>query len=329
MNKNSVPNKLELHYYFNDDTHTMDAVVRNKCEHELLQIVGEISKDLGIHIKIETEAFDEGGLKEFYSFVGSTKGQAILGVSNIVISILAMVLSRIPLKKSKLDKTEQKLSIKEKKLNIKAQELNIALLEAELVSKGINNPNISKDKIESLISENIKIKKHKSNYYKNLKNYSKVDSISTVSIDSEKKYIGEPLVTSRKDFSSFILESDNLDSINDDSAVIEIISPVLKKGKFKWRGIYNKTSNSIEFAMKDKDFKNDVISNKTSIINGTFIDCVLEIGQKINELGEVFNSSYTVLTVLKQHTDGVSTETIQGKKYRQKKEADDSQYKMF
>lgn len=29
-------NTIELHYWFNDDSHTMNAVVLNKCEYEFL-----------------------------------------------------------------------------------------------------------------------------------------------------------------------------------------------------------------------------------------------------------------------------------------------------
>jgi len=31
-----VASKLELHYYFSDESHSMNAIARNKCEHELL-----------------------------------------------------------------------------------------------------------------------------------------------------------------------------------------------------------------------------------------------------------------------------------------------------
>ena len=71
--ENIPPNHLELHYFFDDEdkTHTMDAHTRNKCEYELLQIVGTVSKELNIQIKVETEAHDEGGLIDFYNFIGT------------------------------------------------------------------------------------------------------------------------------------------------------------------------------------------------------------------------------------------------------------------
>lgn len=228
----------------------------------------------------------------------------------------------MPGRKSKLDKVEQLLSIEEKNLNI-------ALLKRELETKKIQAPNINIEKIEYLVTNNIKIIKHKSNFYKALIQYPKVKSLSTVELDENKKPIGEPRMVERKDFSSFILESDDMDSITDENAVIEIISPVLKVGKYKWRGLYNQIDYPIEFSMNDKKFKEDVIKEAIPFKTGSFIDCVLEISRKIDDLGNVYNSSYKVLTVLKHHEDGISSETPQGKKYRQKKEADKRQYNLF
>lgn len=170
-----IYNKLELHYFFSeeDKTHTMDAVIRNKCEHELLQIVSTVSKELGFQLKIETEAYEEGGLVEFYNFIGSAEGQAIMALSNFAITVIGIIVARIPLRKSKLDIKEQKLSIKEKKLNIEAQKLNLKLLKIELEKKNVELPNINIEKINFIINNNIKVIKHTSNFYKTLYNYQK------------------------------------------------------------------------------------------------------------------------------------------------------------
>lgn len=331
MTEDTLTNRLELHYYFSDEdkSHSMDAVVRNKCEHELLQIVSAISKELNVQIKTETEAYDEGGLKEFYTFIGTAEGQVIMGIANLAVATLGVLISRIPLRKSKLDKQEQQLSIEEKKLNIEAQKINIELLKKELEAKNIQTTNINIEKIEFLITNNVKILKHKSNFYKTLYNYPKVKRLSTVKLDENKKQIEEPKFIERNDFEKFILESDNLEPLTDDTATIEIISPVLKKGKYKWRGVYNKISQAIEFSMTDKEFKDDIIEDGISFKSGTFIDCILEISRKIDDLGNIFNSNYSVKTVLRQHEDGISIETQQGKKIRKKKEADASQTKLF
>lgn len=251
-----MQNKLELHYFFSDEdkTHSMDAVTRNKCEHELLQIIGTISKELNVHIKVDTEAFDKGGLIEFYTFIGSVEGQTIIALSNLAITILGVILSRIPSSKSRLDKEEQLLSIEEKRLNIE-------LLKKQLEEKGIKETEIRIEKIDFIINNNIKIIKHKSNYYKNLYNYPKVKKISTTMLDENKNQVDKPVIVERKDFHKFFLESDELKPIKDESASIELISPVLKKGTYKWKGIYDKIISPIDFSMKDADFKEKIINS--------------------------------------------------------------------
>lgn len=317
MFENSLINKLELHYYFdeNDETHSMDAFVRNRCEYELLQIHNELQKELELNIKVESEAFEEGGLIELWTFLSDNAIQLTL-----IITAVAQVLSRIPLGKSRLERTNLNLSIEERKLNIE-------LLKKNLKEKEI--PSVNIETINLIIDYNPKIIKHISNFYKQLYNYPKVKKISTKKLTEKKQETEKPLFVYRKDFDKFILDGDELEPVIDDSATIEIISPVLKKGKYKWKGLYNKAQGAIDFFMKDKVFKETVVAEGVAFKNGTFIDCILEISRKINELGEIYNSSYSVMTVLKKHDENVSVETPQGRKYRQEKDAEKSQLKLF
>lgn len=312
-------NKFELHYFFSEDdiSHSIDANTRHKCEHELLQIIYEITKSFDSKVKVETEAYKEGGVKEIWSFLSSDNGQL-----TIIISLLTLILSRIPLSKTKLEKKDLKLSIKERKLNIK-------LLEEELKAKKIPESKIDIDKIEVLVNNNYKVIKHKSNFYKQLFRYPKVKKISTAILNSKNEIVEEAKIVERKDFENFILDSDDLDSITDENATIEIISPVLKKGSYKWRGVYNEIGIVIEFTMKDKLFKNSIIDSGVTFKSGTFIDCVLKIERKIDDLGNIFNSNYSVLTVIKQHNDGVSIETPQGKAYKKRKIEQKQQLLLF
>lgn len=319
MTNNPLNNRFELHYYFSDEdkTHSMDAFTRNKCEHELLQIVSEITRELDANVKVETEAYEEGGLTEIWTFLGSDNGQL-----TIILSLLTLALSRIPLRKTKLEKEDLKLSIEERRLNIE-------LMKKELESKGIPENKIDIEKLVLIITNNYKIIKHKSNFYKQLYKYPKVKKLSTTKLNDKKEKIDEPSFVERKDFDKFILESDSLETIPDENATIEIISPVLKKGKYKWRGIYDKIGSVIEFSMKDKEFKENVIEDGIPFKNGTFIDCVLEIERKIDDLGNIFNSNFSVVTVLRQHDEVTSFETPQGKRYKKQKEAERNQLRLF
>lgn len=318
MKKDSVINKLELHYFFeeNDNSHTMDAFVRNKCEYELLQIYSELQREFELDVKVETEAFEEGGLTEFWTLLSENSIQLTL-----LLTSLSLIISRLPQRKSKLEKQDLELSIQERILNIKAFKQNIKETES------LNTINI--ENLNLVLDYNPKIIKHISNYYKLLHSYPKVKKISATKLNWKKEKIEEPVFVQRTDFDKFILESDELESIIDENASIEIISPVLKKGKYKWKGIYSKVNGAIDFYMKDHLFKQNVIAEGLEFKNGTFIDCVLEISRKINEIGVIYNSSYSVLTVLKKHDENIATETVQGKKYRQEKEAKNRQFDLF
>lgn len=317
MQEQTLANKLELHYYFDDsdDSHTMNAFVRNRCEFELLQIYTELQKELELDVKVETEAFEEGGLIELWTFLADNAVQITL-----LLTALSQALSRIPLRKSKLEKKDLKLSIEERKLNIK-------VLKKELKEKEPDQ--ITIENLNLIIDGNPKILKHLSNYYKQLYNYPKVKKISTSKLLKDKTKVEESKIIKRTDFDKFVIENNELESEIDENATIEIISPVLKKGKYKWKGVYGKLGEAVDFYMKDKIFKQSVIAEGIEFKNGTFIDCILEKSRRINEIGEIYTSGYSVLTVLKKHYENIVEETPQGKKYRKEKEAKKQQLDLF
>jgi hypothetical protein len=320
MAKDKLAKRLELHYFFseNDLTHSMDAVVRNK--YEFLQIINTIAIELNIKLITETEASEVGGLKEFYSFISSPEGKILTEALSIILPIL---MARTPPAKSKLDKLEQQLNIEEKIYNREKNKIKLELL------KNTQSRNFSEELCDYLTTNDSKILKHKSNFFKTLHKYPKVKRLSLVNLDENNQPIDDPKFIERCDFEKFILENDILEPVLDENAIIQIISPVLKKGKYKWRGIYDKLSQPIEFFMKDKVFEHDILKDKISFKNGTFIECVLEISKKIDETGCVVSSSYSVLTVIRHNDDGVSIETPQGKRFRQIKKSLGSQMKLF
>ncbi|EOJ1558663.1 hypothetical protein ACM15D_001198, partial [Campylobacter jejuni] len=96
----------------------------------------------------------------------------------------------------------------------------------ELKNKKTQNEYIKK------IEENHKIYRLLSNFYKKVENYEKIKKIGYQFNNSNE------LIIEREQFKSFIIE-ENKDIETIEEAEIEIISPVLKEGKYKWRGIYN------------------------------------------------------------------------------------------
>lgn len=309
----NIPNKLELHYSFTDESHKMDALIRNNCERELLAIVNEIASLLDVDINIETETYIKDGHIELWTLVSENRY-----VTGVITGILITILSRFLIKDRELSESQKQ----KKELRLKIETLKKGLKE----SNG-KKPNINPEDSITAFNDNTKIIKHKSNLYQTLNEYSNVTKVTTVLLSRDNQPIIDPTIIEREDFDKFILKTDELAPVTDENATIEIISPVLKNEKYNWKGIYN--GEVIPFSLRDKEFRHHVANNDIQFKNGTCIDCILKISRKISNLGEIQNSGYTVLTVLRKHDADITTETPQGKRYRIKKEMETRQLKLF
>ena len=69
----------------------------------------------------------------------------------------------------------------------------------------------------------------------------------------------------REEFQKYILVSNELETFVDEKAIVEIVSPVLKKGNYQWRGIYN--GEALSFNMKSNEFKTLVQSGNIEFKN--------------------------------------------------------------
>lgn len=291
--------KIEFHYLFNDNTHSMDAVIRNSCERELLSIIQKISNELELDLSIDSFAYQEGGLKEFYEIITEkAKGNQFL--IGIVAGVLITVLSHHLTRDFEMEKLEKE------KIELEIQKLRHEINE-------IDNEQQSEEVLQSVVNiftQDLKIIKHRSNYYEHLYGYRKIVSIKSQTIDSEGNRSGTYSLVERNDFEKFILDSDELDSEIDSNAVIEIISPVLKKGNYKWKGTYLENGETINFYMKDKDFKNMIVNEGIAFQNGSQIICELEKNRKINEIGEIQITDYSVTLVMEvlNKSDRIITE---------------------
>ena len=93
----SKSNQLELHYYFSDNSHGFDALVRNECEKELLNLYHEVAKSLDFKLLVQSEPPKEGGFVELWKFIGDNPNQVTL-----IVSAIALIISRIPVENKKL-----------------------------------------------------------------------------------------------------------------------------------------------------------------------------------------------------------------------------------
>lgn len=307
-------NKIEIHYYFSDESHSMAASIRNKCESYVLGMLKEISSVINARLVTETEAFAEGGLREKYVLRG--RCEYLRAFAAAVFHYVLPLEVDIEKVVSEENRQDTKLRIDKLRKELKERERD-------------EEAKVDLQNVAVIFRNNLKIIKLKSNFFRQISGCEKVTKLSVQLVDVLGNESGKPAVVNRKRFDSYMLVTDTLKPEQNDTAVIEIISPVLKTGNYKWKGIYASTGRIISFSMKDNDFKNEVINQSIPFKNGTRIECVLESNRKMNEFGEVVVTGYSVLTVSKKLDDNVVIETIQGKTARKKKEVEMQQLDLF
>ena len=307
---------LELHYYLRDHSHSMDALVRNKCEAEILAAFTQIAQQLGIEVKLESTAYREGGLKEIWSFLGSSNAQLTL-----LLAIIVLIFSRYPTSDAETDalnKEVLKLTIEEKKLNL--QRLRREVGENQPSAEAVSDA-------AKAIEGDLKVATRRSNFYRGLIGYAKVTAVGFTPMPEQQLSPPDEQQVQRADFFKFIQLTDRLPVEVIDEATIEIVAPVLREGNYQWKGQYE--NQPINFAMLDEEFKSSVLLRKVSFQHGSIITCVLNIHRKFDEVGDVKITGYSVATVLAKADDGEVEESPQGRRYRFAKKQGAGQGRLF
>jgi len=332
-------NTLELHYWFNDQSHSMDAVVQNKCEREFLAIIEEIAKVFDVEALIETIPLAEGGIIRWFKLLLKQDKKHVVITALITALATGVIITPIGTSMSEIgkqiiDKIFEDSGIKELEKEILRENLKnlqedteTKELEQKKIEEEIKNLRLDSEIKIHQISTNKVIPKKKSNFYNSLEKYEKVKQISITVEDKENNQILDEAIILRDKFREFIIVSDDLEPIKDENAIIEIISPVLKKGDYKWRGIYK--GQDLLFNMQSNEFKTQVQTGDIEFKNGTSINCLLVIKRKIDNDGNEIVTERNILLVNSYFVNDTPIETTEGKRYRQKKEADKRQLNLF
>lgn len=306
-------NKLELRYYFNDKSNYMDAMIKHRSEKEVLSLVRTLADMLDIKMTVYCESFaQQEGFREIWSVAGENSR-----LISVLLNLFMQVWTRPSLLVGGQPVVDRSVTDEEK------MQREIALLRSNLRKKmpGIT---VTRELVE-LLSASPRFCKCKSNFYEAVRGYPKVTKFTLRELNENNRSRSGSLEVKREQFDYYILRSDELPSVKDNKATIEIISPVLKDARYRWKGIYNKGGETIDFYMCDEDFKKDMFDEKIAFKCGMCIDCVLEIQRKMSELGEVVNISYTVETVIRTRFDKMEIITPQGKRHLRKLEAEKKQ----
>jgi hypothetical protein len=294
--------KLQFHYWFSDKSHTMDALIHNKCERELLELTKATAKICGVNVKMETEPSGKGGLKSWLTITAKSPKKTAPGKIALVNTVVAACVvasgqtSMGGMGKALLDSLAGNASEEASKEQLQKE---IHALKNEFAN------------LLPLLDQSSVVKKRRSTFYDLLRNYQKVKSISVALTDETKKPITKEQLVAREEFKSFIISSNTVAPQVVENAEIEIISPVLMKGKHKWRGMYK--GEPISFVMKSDDFMTLVQSGKVEFKSGSTISCTLQIEKKINGVGVERIMGYNILGVASYSENGKTIETPEAK----------------
>ena len=309
--------KLLVHYFFRDESHAMDAMVRNYCEREVLLIIKELNDRLGFNIQVESEALREGGLKELWKLLGSNKAEIM-----VIHGILTLLLSRLPVHdRELLELQKENLRLDNE---IKRLELDGARHQLE------DDERLKEEIVEELyerVCEDYRIVWHRSNFYKRLHRNHRIVRLSAQALDDQGQPTEDERVVDKIDFSKFVVFSDSMPPVNDEEAVIDIISPVLKQGNYTWKGIYD--GKPITFEMGDGRFRRAVLNKEIEFKNGTAIHCSLRQYRKIDESGVIKVSRSKVLAVHELLEDYQSGEVVIIQSRRRSRKALEGQLGLF
>ena len=312
---------IAIRYQFPDGSHSMDARVFNYCEKQIIDILYAVATSYDLKIKVETLPLEDGSLLSFLKIDSSTGKK----VANILFTIFLSVVANLITDEIKnKPKDTAQIVFEQVMQDPGVQELLKEKTKEELRKEELELKKAN-DRLQTTLEEN-KLKKKKSEFYKALEGYDKVKEVSFYQIRAGRD--NPPFKTiERKNFEDFVLDSDELEPYVIEDARIEIISPVLKKGKYKWNGIYNRAA--IPFTMRSVEFKELVQSGQIVFKNGSAIVCVLVVKRKLDSEGNEKITGYEVLRVDSYELDGTPTETPESKRKRQKEKAVKQQLSLF
>lgn len=328
--------KIQLHYWLDNGLHSMDALIQNKSELELIHLITEFGKVIDLEFSIETEALAEGGIRRWFKLALKNENKkATITIGLFTALVIATVATPITTALSKTTEIviekffEDESDRREKEAEIEGKELDNEGKRLKNEEQRLNNEKIKQELKDVVIKidSNQKIKKYKSNFYEEIEKEKRIQKISFVAENILKIPTSKEQHVLKENFKQYILASNEIETEPIENAIIEIISPVLKKGDYKWKGIYN--SKAISFNMKSNEFKTLIQTGKIEFKNGSAINCVLDIKKELDNDGNGKIIAYNILRVNHYFENDKPVETPEGKKQRNKREANENQLNIF
>lgn len=308
---------LELHYDFFDKQHRIDAFVQNNCEKALLTLMKEVSSYFDIPYIIETELTKEGGIRKYFNFIPDTKNSKNeIQKSNLDIrtQLIVAIIASLMLSPVSAGLT----GVVNNAINRVFADKELEELDKDIKRETLAKLRLERQDQQEELENNRVIRKAKSDFYKELYDYSRLDSVSFTEEDLLKNEVVKHPKILRNDFDGFILTDELLDDVFVESVPVVIISPVLDNGNKKrtWKGIYN--GDVVNLHIKSQDFLSSVDEGLIEFKHGFIITCNIRIECKKLQNGKE-SKTYIVTEVINYIIDDKLCETLEGKRYKQRK----------
>ena len=307
---------IELHYEFTDKEHRIDAFIQNECERAFLALAKEVISYLDIQYTIETELTKEGGIRKYFNFKPKTISEKDLQKSNIEIRtqiaisiIVYLLLAPISAGVTGIVNNAINNAFANKELT----DLDIQIKEETLKKLKLEN----QEKQEEIENNKI-IRKSKSDFFEALSSYTRLDGITIIQEDDEKNIINENTKILRVNFDDYIFTDEDLSDEFIESVPIVLISPILDSKRNKaWMGIYN--GETVNLHIKSEDFITSVDEGLIEFKHGFIMTCNIRIESKKLKNGNISKKNI-VTEVINYIIDNKLCETLEGKRYKQKKD---------
>ena len=220
-------NTVELHYYFTDQEHRIDAFVQNRCEHELLTLMKELTKYFEFEFLIETELTQSGGIRKFFKIKPNNlskkdKKQIDVAVRTAICTALitSFLINPLSIPVTKIVSNLMDRIFEDKEL---------AEIEKEKAKEELKSLKLDNIKKQQEIESNAQLRISRSNFYEILNEYERLDSVEFLEEDEQKNRAIVYQRIPQIDFEKYIIQQDTLEDEIVENAMVAIVSPVLSK----------------------------------------------------------------------------------------------------
>ena len=316
-------NTVELHYSFTDNEHRIDAFVQNRCEHELLSLMKELTKYFEIEFSIETELTQAGGIRKYFKLKPNNlskkdKKQIDIAVRTAICTALitSFVINPLSIPATKIISNLMDKILEDKEL---------AEIEKEKAREELKSLKLDNIKKQQEIESNAQLKISRSNFYEILNDYDRLDFVEFSEEDEQKNKIIVYQKIPQTDFDKYIIQQDTLEDEIIENAMVAIVSPVLSKNikNIKWKGYYN--GELVSLVMKSEEFVTSVdegLIEGFRLIQKDLLNILKNEGLEVIESdGEIFDPNFheAIATEPSDKEAGTILETLQkGYKFNDK-----------